>query len=117
MRRRDAWPEGDSGAPSQPSRPAAVLPVAQGDQLFDALAEERAGGDVHLPECEGWPFVVVRTLEAGGGAQLPARDSADHRGGCDIAGGVPGVHAHHEATGPHRGLEEHGCAAADVGGW
>ena len=40
-RRRDAWPEGDSEAPSQPSRPAAVLPVAQGDQLFDALAEER----------------------------------------------------------------------------
>ena len=79
---------------------------------------------MHLPECEGWPFVVVWTPEASGGAQFPARDSADHlpaarrAGGCDIAGGVPGVHAHHEATGPHGGLEEHvGCAAADVGGW
>ena len=70
--------------------------------------------------------MVVRTPEASGGAQFPARDSADHLppgqpgepGGCDIAGGVPGVHAHHEATGPHGGLEEHvGCAAADVGGW
>ena len=43
----------------------------QGDQLFDALAEERAA-----QECEGWPIVVVRTPDAGGGVQFPARDPA-----------------------------------------
>ena len=80
---------------------------------------------MHLPECKGWPFVVVRTPEAGGGARLPARDPAGHLpseqpgepGGCDFAGGAPGVHAHHKAARPHGGLEGHvGRAAADVGG-
>ena len=98
-RRRDAWPEGDSEAPSQPSRPAAVLPVAQGGQLFDALAEERAaqvatciyqnakGGRLWLsglPKQVGAPNFPPVTLQI---ICLPG--SPESRGGVTLPGAFP----------------------------